>query len=630
MSHKACTTNFRHRQSLLPSLTSSTRVLQFSSFAFDVSVFDIFGTLSAGACIVIPHETLRVNPRRLSRFMTEKRVTWASLSPTFAELLDPDEIPGLETLILGGEPLSREVIDRWKTLGPSRAIRLGNELGPSETCVACVGNYEVGLETHPQDLGRSVGGNKLFLVDRDNSSRLAPVGCVGELVAYGNSLMTEYIGDPVRTDEAFVQLPEVCNAWLQETSQKRAFKTGDLFWLNDQGRLMFAGRKDRQLKWRGFRLEAGEVEACIKLEDGVKGAVVELTNARPTAQDDEALSSDQALIAFFAFEEMLSLSDGQNGSVVSSTETTIIDPSSSAGILSLIQRIKARVKDRLPHYMAPTLYVPITNIPTITSGKLDRAQLKRLLESAPVQLLRELQRASHANCTSTEMSNGSQPAADSLNPTERSLKALWTTVLGLVDDEDIGHDSNFFHLGGNSIRVIQLSSLASKMGLVNLSVVSIHESPTLRGMAASCLKRAEKNHVNGTTRTDLDEVIALVKERICTALRIRPVDVEDIYPCTPLQQGLLAVSIRQPGTYVVSRIWRLGRQVNEEAFQEAWGLTIGSNEILRTSIAEQDGNFWQVVVAHKQDSGLRQVMEEMRIRGLDLAAENGECPQAES
>ncbi|KAG8168693.1 hypothetical protein KVR01_001442 [Diaporthe batatas] len=626
MSHKACTTNFRHRLSRLQSFSRTTRVLQFSSFAFDVSIFDIFGTLSAGGCVVIPHETFRVNPSRLSQFMTEKRVNWASLPPTFAELLSPHEAPTLETLILGGELLTREVIARWKTLGPSRVVRLGNELGPSETCVACAGNYDVALETDPRDLGRPVGGNKMFLVDMDDSSRLVPVGCVGELVVYGDSVMSEYLDDPVKTDEAFTELPDVCTVWLQDEPRKKAFKTGDLFWLNAEGRLMFVGRKDRQLKWRGFRLEAEEVESCIKLADGVNGAVVDLTAVRAAGRDVEnAQHTGQELIAFFTFEDTQSSTARGNGPKFSTAQARIVDPSSSTQIPLLVRRTKALVKERLPHYMAPTLYVPITHIPTTSSGKQDRNQLLSLVEIAPLQIIQEIQRASRFDSSSAEMPNGQHVQDQTpLSPTERALKTAWTRILGLVIDDGIGHTSNFFRLGGNSIKAIQLSSLASKMGLANLTVASIHEFPTLRGMAAACSNGTQTDHTNERKPTAEQDVNVLTKQRICAALRIRPVDVGDIYPCTPLQQGLLAASIRQPGTYVASRMWRLSGYVNLQAFREAWNVAIKSNEILRTSIAEDDGRFWQVSIAQIREDGTRQVVEEREIRGLEPAEENRE------
>ncbi|PVH90298.1 acetyl-CoA synthetase-like protein [Periconia macrospinosa] len=649
MSHKACATNFQSRLSLLQSYTSTTRVLQFSSFAFDVSVFDIFGTLSAGGCIVIPHESYRINPSRLSRFMTDTRVNWASLSPTFVEFLNPADVPTLETLILGGELLTKEIIMRWKRLDPARMnVRLGNELGPSETCVACVGNYDVGFETDPRDLGRPVGGNKLFLVDKDNSSKLVPVGCIGELVVYGESVMDGYFDDIMKTEESFVYLPEECRAWLPKAEHKKAFRTGDLFFLNEKGHLMYVGRKDRQLKLRGFRMEAGEIEECIKLERGVKGAVAELMTMQDEDGEVDNADNRQELVAFFSFKDTPSLTEKYDGCELSACEASIISPSSNPLIPILIRRIKSRVRDALPHYMAPSLYVPISHIPMTRSGKQDRNQLRSLLNRAALQLFQELHGFSHIDSSSAERGDGSHTTADEilLSPIEHELKALWAKVLGFSRKGDIGHDSDFFHLGGNSIKAIQLSALADKTGLGNLDVVGIYESPTLREMAALCSITAETDFLKGRPWDNMEDGIldgmspirrsgrlGLMnenntndprKQRICTTLGLDLSDVEDVYPCTPLQEGLFAISIRQPGTYIVARVWRLGCQIDINAFRDAWGFAIQKNEILRTRIAEDEQRFWQVVVAHSRMGGMRQMIEEREIRELDLSVENKE------
>ncbi|RYP11999.1 hypothetical protein DL765_007515 [Monosporascus sp. GIB2] len=649
ISHKACATNFQFRLSLLQSYTSTTRVLQFSSFAFDVSIFDIFGTLSAGGCIVIPHESYRINPSRLSRFMTERRVNWASLSPTFVEFLNPADVPTLETLILGGELLTREIIMRWKSLEPARMyVRLGNELGPSETCVACVGNYDVGFETDPRDLGRPVGGNKLFLVDKDNSRKLVPLGCVGELVVWGESVMNGYFDDPMKTEEVFVDLPEECTAWLPEPEHRKAFRTGDLFFLNEKEHLIYVGRKDRQLKLRGFRMEAGEIEGCVKLEDSVKGAVVELMTLQDEDGKVDNADNGQELVAFFSFKDTPPFTEKYDGSEFSASEASIISPSSNPQIPTLIRRIQSRVKNALPHYMAPSLYVPISHIPMTRSGKQDRNQLRSLLNRAALQLFQELDGVSHIDYSSAERCNGSHITADEtpLSPIENELKVLWTKVLGFSRKDDIGHDSDFFHLGGNSIKAIQLSALADKKGLENLDVVGIYESPTLREMAALCSITTETDSLKGRPWNDMEDCILdgmsptrgsgrlgsmnenntndPRKQRICATSGLNLIDVVDVYPCTPLQEGLLAISTRQPGTYVVARVWRLGYEICINAFRHAWELAIEENEILRTRIAEDEGRFWQVVVAHSRMGGMRQVIEEREIRELDLSAENKE------
>ncbi|KAH8590113.1 hypothetical protein B0O99DRAFT_691957 [Bisporella sp. PMI_857] len=654
ISHNACVTNFQSRLSLLQSYTSATRVLQFSSFAFDVSVFDIFGTLAVGGCIAIPHELHRINPSQLAQFMTEKRVNWASLSPTFVEFLNPADVPTLEYLMLGGELLTREIIMKWKSLGPARKnFRLGNELGPSEVCVACVGNYDVSSETDPRDLGKPVGGNKLFLVDKDNGRKLVPVGCQGELVVYGESIMNEYFGDPEKTEEVLVELPEECLAWLPKAQHTKAFRTGDLFYLNASGHFMYVGRKDRQLKLRGFRMEPEEIERHMKLEDGVKGAVVSLvTFLQDRDRQVDNKDNGQELVAFFSFENTPpSLTENHDVSELSASKACIIDPSINRRLPSLIWRIKSRIEYSLPRYMAPSFYIPISHIPITRSGKQDRNQLTSLLKYVAPQLVQELRAVSNINPNLFGGSNGLHTVADktTLSSIEYDIKVLWTKVLGFSRSNDIRLHSNFFHLGGNSIKAIHLSALANSMGLEGLDVASIYESPTLREMAALCSVTAKTDHATNTSWHDTEgsnpdkrspirmfgrlksmnenDTSDLRKQRICVALGIDLIDLKDVYPCTPLQEGLLAISIRQPGTYVVARVWRLGREIDIKAFRDAWELTIDQNEILRTRIVEDGERFWQVVVAFNWMEITGQVVEEKEIRELNLSTEKKESIQ---
>lgn len=230
------------------------RVLQFATYTFDACIAEIFTTLTHGGCVCVPSESERMDD--IVGFIDEFNVDWAFFTPSFVQLIRPESVPSLKTVVLGGEAMTQENVDVWG----SKAL-LMNGYGPTETCIFCVTHVASPqgsqLPVHkPETIGRAVSSIS-WVVEANNHNRLVPIGCAGELLVQGPSLARGYLKDPTKTAEVFIESPE----WLQEfgySQPQMLYKTGDLVRYNSDGTITYLGRKDNQVKVNGQRLELGK------------------------------------------------------------------------------------------------------------------------------------------------------------------------------------------------------------------------------------------------------------------------------------------------------------------------------------------------------------------------------------
>jgi acyl-coenzyme A synthetase/AMP-(fatty) acid ligase/acyl carrier protein len=252
-----------------------------------------------------------------------------------ATLLPADAAARVTTLVVGGEQLGTASVARWRALAP--ACRFFNEYGPTETVVGCC-MHEVSpgapVEGEVVPIGFPMAGAALYVLDE--SDRLVPGGAVGELRIGGVGVARGYRGAPELTAARFVPDPFAGGG-------ARLFRTGDRVQRELDGRLVFVGRADEQLKVRGYRVEPGEVEAVLRQHPSVSACTV--------------VRSAQSLVAFLV------------GPTVASDT-------------SALARYAA---ERLPEYMVPTRFVAIDRLPTTPNGKLDRAALAARPEARGVR-----------------------------------------------------------------------------------------------------------------------------------------------------------------------------------------------------------------------------------------------------
>jgi amino acid adenylation domain-containing protein len=543
-------------------LTSNARILQFSAYVFDVSVFEILGALVSGACVCVPSEDDRMN--RMAGFIGDKMVTWACLTPTFARTLRPDAVPSLEVLILGGEPISRDIFEQW-----FGKLRLLTGFGPAETVVySCLHEYR-SISEPLLTMGRAVGAS-VWIVDQHDPTRLAPIGCVGEIVVQGPTVLREYLSDPTQTQTATVtSLP----AWAPQRNHgkwNRFYKTGDLAFYQPDGTMEYVGRRDTQVKIRGLRVELGDVEHhMLKSLPGLKQVVVDV------CKTDRGTN----LAAYLCFSDdtrVLNKSDYDT--------TTIILPLTPQ-LQTQIMVAVSELEVSLPRYMVPTIFIPCLFMPAITSNKLDRGGLKRLTSA--------LHREDLARYSLVD----SEKRAP-ITPTEVQLQQIWATILDIPTDS-IGRDDNFLRMGGDSITAIQLVTSAREAGL-EISVQDVFADPRLWIVASKATvvtgeesAEDEPAPFSLLPANEVDNVVSEVRKQ-CRLSSDQ--EIEDVYPATPVQEAYLSGLDKDMGRSKSSHVFRLPEDVNVARIKAAWEQTIKTYPILRTRIVLYGEQAFQAVI----------------------------------
>ncbi|ODA82522.1 hypothetical protein RJ55_01029 [Drechmeria coniospora] len=250
--------------------TKSSRVYDFSSYGFDVSICNVFTTLAAGGCFCVPNEHDRRN--NLAQSIASCDANAIDLTPSVARLLSPELVPGLETIIFGGEALHVKDVNPWWG-----KLQIVNLYGPCECTPNSSINYNPTSAEDSTHMGKGLG-LVTWIVDADDHDTLLPLGNVGELLLEGPLVGLGYLDEPGLTAAAFIRDP----AWLLQGApgcpgrQGRLYKTGDLVRYGDDGNLVFVGRKDSQVKIRGQRVELGEIEHVLRSHDSVDDAAVVL------------------------------------------------------------------------------------------------------------------------------------------------------------------------------------------------------------------------------------------------------------------------------------------------------------------------------------------------------------------
>ncbi|ODA82518.1 hypothetical protein RJ55_01025 [Drechmeria coniospora] len=441
ISHQNYCANLKHQLHLL-GFTQDSLVFDFASYAFDVSVHNVFATLISGGCLCIPSEDDRRS--NIAHAMMQMETTIANLTPSVARLIDPATVPCLKTLILSGEAVRVEDVMPWWD-----RVRVINAYGPAECNISTIN----GQSSSPQGaihVGKGAG-TVTWVVDPSNHNTLLQPGHTGELLLEGPLVGCGYLNDAEATAKAFIQDP----AWLVRGGagvpgrRGRLYKTGDLVRYNDDGSLNFISRKDTQVKIHGQRVELGDIEHwvqhCVK---SAKQVTVELVSATNEAQTP-------MLVAFLQIEDSNAIADS--------------DPSKCRPYL-VSSEIRARLAEHLPGYMIPSVFLQLRQLPLTPTGKTNRKSLHKLCGDFTKWSLSTLQ----------DFCRNSRREVESL--VERQIQAVWAQVLG-IDPSHIGADDSFIALGGSSISAMKMASEARKIGL-RLTVADIFRCPTLAGLAS--------------------------------------------------------------------------------------------------------------------------------------------------
>jgi non-ribosomal peptide synthase protein (TIGR01720 family) len=372
----------------------------------------------------------------------------ADLTPSVARLLSPEQVPGLEKLVLAGEAVHLSDIELWWN-----KVQVMHAYGPSECTTLSTINHDATNPAQATHIGKGAG-LLTWVVDTENYDCLLPLGCVGELLLEGPLVGPGYLNDADKTSQAFINDPDwliqgrIPN-WMRRGG--RLYRTGDLVRYNEDGSLTFVGRSDDQVKIRGQRVELGEVSHRVQeILPNVKQAAAELVILRD--------SSSPQLAVF--------LEVGDHDDINSATHALAM-PS----IFPVTPEVEAWLAEHLPSYMVPTIFFSIMRLPSTPTGKIDHRRLRDLGTSFSAEEL--------ANEQAAIRGPKRQPGSD----IERVLQLILARVLN-IDPLTIGMDDSFFQLGGDSITAMQFSSAARAKSL-NIGTTDVLRKKTISALVRS-------------------------------------------------------------------------------------------------------------------------------------------------
>lgn len=414
------TVAFVHWAAQVYSARELAGVLAGISISFDPSILDLFLPLSLGGKIILAPNTLAL--RGLPAAAEVRLIT--TVPSVVRELLRMDGIPpSVETINLGGEPLSIQLVQQLYAL--PHVKRVYDLYGPTETttCSTFARRTLGGAAT----IGRPIAHTQVCLLDEH--FRPVPVGVTGELFIGGCGVARGYLNRPEITAEKFIHLP------LTAGGDGRFYRTGDLCRCRPDGNLEFIGRLDQQVKIRGFRIELGEIETALLAHPAVGEAIVIAHGEAP---------GERRLVAYVVPR----VASGQNP-----VETPAAMES------RIVSQLRSHLQDGLPDYMLPSTFVLLDRFELTASGKISRAILP-----APVR---------------TRAAAGDYLAPRT--PTEELLCRIWSDLLGV---KQIGVHDDFFQLGGDSLLgVAMLAEVEKKTGF-RLPIESMLQAPSVGRLAA--------------------------------------------------------------------------------------------------------------------------------------------------
>jgi amino acid adenylation domain-containing protein len=409
-------------QNQYPLMESDAYLLK-TSYIFDVSVTELFGWFFEGGRLAILEKGGEKNPVEILNTIENRGVTHINFVPSmfnvFVESLNPQNIRQLSPLryiFLAGEAIMPEHLR--KILQLDTKIILENIYGPTEATIYASWYSLSQWDGNPGiPIGKPVTNVRLFILGKDDAFQ--PIGVPGELYISGAGVARGYLNRPELTAEKFISLSHLSH-------MSYIYKTGDLVrWLSD-GNIEFIGRIDNQVKVRGFRVELGEIENKLLKHDHIKEAVVTTGEMHVPGEVKEA--GDVYLCAYFVSDRQMT-----------------------------VPALKEFLLMQLPDYMIPAYFVQLEKIPLTAGGKVDRKAL-------PLPL-----------------SDGSRPKLDVTyaapeTDNEKIIANAWKDVLKI---EKIGIHDNFFDIGGNSLRLIQVNNKLNEALDRDIPMMKMFEYPTI-------------------------------------------------------------------------------------------------------------------------------------------------------
>jgi amino acid adenylation domain-containing protein len=493
-------------------VTKEDRVLQMAAFTFDASISEICMALYDGACLVlIDRETIN-EPDKFVDYIRQKQVRVITFSPSYLKALDLQQLEFLKVIISAGEAAHVDIAETC-----SGFSNYFNAYGPTE-CAVCVSIFKLDAQDHSRrsaiPIGKPIANMHVYIVNEH--MQLMPIGLPGEICVSGKGLARGYLYQEQITSERFIDSPF--------SENEKLYRTGDIGrWLPD-GNIEYAGRKDNQVKVRGFRIEPEEVELALQRCSEVKEAAVVAKRIK---------GEDIALVAYYA--------------------PSTIDA----------MAIRQQLEEKLPVYMIPTYFVALPSMPLNRHGKIDRAGLP------------------DPNPEGDQNTTQAPPTNDH----EHAIERIWARTLGY---ERVGIHDNFFVRGGDSIKAIRIVADINREMNTALEVKDIFEYQTIATIAQFLKQEeatfARKEEVVAS-REVIARVKNTILESGGLREKLPP-DWEDFYPMSGIQSGMIYHSLLDPAAGVYHD--QMFHQIEDDTFsyslfRKAVELMVEKHSILRTS-----------------------------------------------
>lgn len=540
-------------------LRRGSRVMQFGSYAFDLSVYDHLFTLAAGACLCVPSEESRLSA--LSDAFIGFRADWVTLTPSVARILDPTRLSELKVLALAGEAITHADVEKWL---PHAHISLLGLYGPAEFAGAATIRDLRSSPDDPANIGRSYNAT-CWVIDPEDHTKPLPPGQEGELVLEGPCLSHGYVGTTQPGSAAFSNSAP----WLpgSRSTNARLYYTGDIVLLNPDGTLQFLGRKDTQVKLSGQRIELQEVEYHLqKLLPEAGGVIVEPVPV--------LAQGTRSLVAFVNFPPTWN-------------SDLCLEDHKEAEFRAVTAKAQECLTTRLPQFMVPRKFLCLRRIPMTRTGKTDR----KALRSEAQELFRTQ--------SSTLLPHGSRHNEVSTSPEAETLRLLCEKTLGLRL-ENLPSDVGWLQLGGDSLLAMKLVDQARCQG-ISITAFDVLTVVSLAQLTSKLKRQTLHPKAPGYAPLSLLHDVIETRERmISSALEQCQVGsnaLEDLYPCTALQVISIPYMVDNRSNPTLRLRCLLPEGLDKGRLIRAWYYIVSSNPMLRTRLVKfGERSYYQAVV----------------------------------
>jgi amino acid adenylation domain-containing protein len=410
-------------------ISDKDQVYQIASFSFDTFLEQTFAALSVGATLHVS-ETSYQEPEVFFDYLEKNNITVTDLTPAYLVQLTDIEYQKywnkvkLDRLVVGGEALSSNAVSSW--FDYEKGCRLFNAYGPTECVVTSTLNELQREDINTVSIGKPIGDRTILILDK--WGECCPIGSVGEIYIAGNSLANGYWNNPKLTSQMFLSDFHGFN---------KVYRTGDLGFLDYTGKVYFSGRKDSQLKIRGYRVELGEIESVLNQFEKISDSAVK--------HFEKLESGDRTghLVAFIVLNQ---------------------NAKSQADLTELAVEIRDFLSQHLPSYMIPESLEFLDKLPLTKSQKVDRKALlepkKRLPNRKVIEPKSEL---------------------------EIKLRVIWSELLE-IDKDKLSLLDNFFELGGHSLLITKMIHRMSSKYNIKVPASLVFRTQNMRELAASLEK----------------------------------------------------------------------------------------------------------------------------------------------